>query len=277
MHPILFRFDFLNYNLHTYGPLLALGFIAALFWGRYAAKKAGFDPIHVSDLLVWAILGGILGARSLYVLIHLEEFSNPLDIFAVWKGGLVYYGGFLGGATGGIFYCRRHKLNILSFADIIMPALMLGQAIGRWGCLMAGCCYGKVISPDSPLGIAFPIKEDSLIPPQFQNPDMGNPTNFLHPAQIYMSLNALVIWLILWAFLSKRKSYGQVTGLFLIFYGITRSILELVRGDFGERVYYAALSTSQWVSVPVLLFGVYLVVTARKRPLEKVIETESKK
>lgn len=265
MQPILYDFGF--YKLHTYGVMLAFGFLAALFFCRFEARRINAHPNVMSDLLVWAIGGGILGARVLYMAIHPEEFTGILSFFAIWKGGLVYYGGFIGGCLGAYIFARRNKIHYLDLCDLGTPALMLGQGIGRWGCLMAGCCYGREVDAEFPLGIAFPAKTDSLIPVELQNIDMDQATHWLHPSQLYMAFNGLLLWIVLWIFLRRRKHRGLVTGLFLILYAASRSIIENFRGDVGERVFFGPLSTSQWVSVPVLLIGVALLLTCRSRPV----------
>ncbi|MHC4946562.1 MAG: prolipoprotein diacylglyceryl transferase [Planctomycetota bacterium] len=265
MHPILYDFGF--YKLHTYGLMLALAFLAALIFCRIEAKRIGAKPALMSDLLLWALGGGILGARLLYMIIHPEEYTGLLSFFAIWKGGLVYYGGFIGGVLGSYIFARRNKIHFMDLCDLATPSLMLGQAIGRWGCFMAGCCYGREVGPDFPLGVAFPAKPDSLIPPALQNTDPAHAEHFLHPAQLYLSINGLIIWLLLWFVLRRRKCRGVVTGLFLVCYALSRSILETFRGDASERVFFGPLSTSQWVSVPILLLGIYLLATCRKRIL----------
>ncbi|MFH2001405.1 MAG: prolipoprotein diacylglyceryl transferase [Planctomycetota bacterium] len=265
MHPILYDLGF--YKLHTYGVMLALGFLAALFFCRHESRRINVNPNLMSDLLVWALGGGILGARILYMAIHPEEYTGLLSFFAIWKGGLVYYGGLLGGCIGGYIFARRNKIPYIDLCDLATPALMLGQAIGRWGCLMAGCCYGREVDACFPLGIAFPAKPDSLIPLDLQNPDPNQITHWLHPSQLYMSFNGILLWFVLWMVLRHRKYRGQVTGLCFVLYAISRSIIENFRGDVGERVFFGPLSTSQWVSVPILLVGVILLVTCRRRPV----------
>lgn len=265
MHPVLYDFGF--YKLHTYGLMLALAFLAAMVYCRFEAKRIQVKPALMSDLLLWALGGGILGARLLYMIIHPDEYTGLLSFFAIWKGGLVYYGGFIGGVIGSYIFARRNKINFIDLCDLVTPGLMLGQAIGRWGCFMAGCCYGKEVNAEHPLGVAFPASKDSLIPQTLQNPDIAHPEHFLHPTQLYLSINGIVLWLILWFIFRKRTCRGQVTGFFLIFYAITRSALETFRGDMGERGSYGPLSTSQWVSVPILLLGLYLLVTCRSRRL----------
>jgi len=240
MHPILFDLGF--YKIRFYGLMLALGFLAALIFCRFESKRIRVKPMLMSDLLIWTLIGGIVGARLLYMII------------------------FLGGVTGAYLFARSKKISFIDLADLATPALMLGQALGRWGCFMAGCCYGKVVDADFPLGVAYPVDPDSLIPPALQNPDMAHPTHFLHPSQLYLSANGLILWLILWFLLRRRTCRGQVTGAFLILYAATRSFFGIFRGDAAERVFYGPLSTSQWVSVPVMLIGIYLLATCRKRP-----------
>jgi phosphatidylglycerol:prolipoprotein diacylglycerol transferase len=275
MHPLLFEIDLGElgaFPLRTYGALLALGFLAALIFARFESKRIGVNPVVIADLLIWVLGGGIIGARLLYVIIHPEEFPDLVAVITLWKGGLVYYGGFIGGTLGGILFARKNKINILDLADLSMPAAMLGQAIGRWGCFMAGCCYGKEAGPEFPLGVPFPEVDGSLIPLHLQNTDPAHPEHFLHPTQIYMSVNALMLWLILWFVLRHRKHRGLVTGLFLVLYAVSRSSLEVLRGDYAERVFYGPLSTSQWTSVPILLFGLYLLFTCKKRPVPTRLE-----
>lgn len=265
MHPVLYDFGF--YKLHTYGLMLALAFLAALMFCRYESRRIGIKPVLMSDLLLWALGGGILGARILYMVIHPDEYTGLLSFFAIWKGGLVYYGGFIGGVAGSYLFARRNKIPFIDLCDLVTPGLMLGQAIGRWGCFMAGCCYGKEAEPGFPLGVAFPENPDSLVPRALQNPDTAHPEHLLHPIQLYLSINGIVLWLVLWFILRKRRYRGTVLGFFLIFYAISRSVLENFRGDAAERGFYGPLSTSQWVSVPILLLGIALLLTLKKRPV----------
>lgn len=323
MHPILYDFGF--YKLHTYGVLLALGFLAALILGRIEAKRMGIKPAIISDVLIWVLGFGILGARIVYVIIHPEDLSS---FFAIWKGGLVYYGGFIGGTVGGILFALRRKVSVLDLADLAMPCAMLGQFIGRWGCFMAGCCYGKA-TKDSPPGVAFPASPDSLIPPTSQNLDLeqferlkelkglpefekfdglslseqlyevnkldpsmaerweelqflnkcADPDHavYLHPTQVYMSLNALILFILLWILLRRRKYRGVVVSAFCLLYAVSRFLIELVRGDAMERGYQGPLSSSQWISVFIVLFGIYLFWTRRRRPVPDTSAPEEEK
>ncbi len=274
MHPIIF--DFGAFPLRTYGVMLALGFLCAFIFARLQAKRVGIDSNSIPDLLIWVFVGGILGARLLYVAIHREEFDNPLLVFAIWKGGQVFYGGFIGGFLAGILFARRRKINVLDLADLSMPATLLGLTFGRWGCFMAGCCYGKIVDPGFPLGVAFPRIAHTLIPPVCQNADPAHPTCFLHPIQLYSSANAFILFLIVWFMLRRRTHRGVVTGAALVLYAVTRSIIELWRADTVERVYYFGLSTSQWFSIPILLAGLYLLVSSRRRPVPPVAAEKAK-
>ena len=152
-------------------------------------------------------MASLLGARLLYVLIEYKYFiDNPLEAFKIWKGGLVFYGGMIAAMAAGLIYIRKHDMPLWRVGDIVAPSLAIGQAIGRWGCFFAGCCYG--VKTDVPWAITF------------TNPKSLAPLDIpLHPTQIYLSLNALVIFgILMW--LLKRKSFdGQV----LWTYGILRN------------------------------------------------------
>jgi phosphatidylglycerol:prolipoprotein diacylglycerol transferase len=248
MHPILFKI--FGFEVHSFGFMVALGFLAGYFWMRYSAEKTGENPDRIADLSLWVLLSGIIGARLLFVLVHLDQYRNkPLEIIMIWKGGLVLYGGLLAAIIAGAWIVRKKDMNFLRTADVVMPCTMLGLAIGRWGCLMVGDCYGR-IAQDLPWAIRFPDVPGSLMDPGL----IGQP---LHPTQIYMSLNAIVIFVILTLVLRKRRFEGQVFFLCLILYSITRSIIELFRGDNVERGYLGPLSTSQWISLFVVIFAIW--------------------
>ena len=269
MHPVLFKV--LGYEIHSFGFMVALGFLAGDFWMRLTARKLGEDPDKIADISLLVLLSGIVGARLLYVLVHLDEYSSkPLEVVMIWKGGLVLYGGLIASMIAGYFLVKARRLNFLNTADVCMPCVMLGLVIGRWGCLLVGDCYGRIAS-NLPWAIRFPgqevpglpeklipVKEGCLIPPDLLNQP-------LHPTQIYMSLNALLIFIILVLVLRKRRFKGQGFFLCLILYSISRGIIELFRGDNVERGYLGPLSTSQWIGIVVVVFALYQYITRMAR------------
>ena len=169
-----------------------------------------------------------------------------------WKGGLVFYGGLLASVIFAWYYINKHQLPLWKLADVLAPSLALGQAIGRWGCFFAGCCYG--IRTDVPWAITFSDPK-SLAPLDVA----------LHPTQIYLSLNSLIIFGIL-LFLRKHKSFdGQVFWAYGILYSIGRFIIEYFRGDDRGFAVQNFLSTSQFIGIFILLFSITMWMRLRSR------------
>ena len=141
MHPILFEFGFLK--IFTYGLMVATGFLFAILFASSKAKEEGLDPQKILDLCFYVMISALVGARLLYVVVEYRYFlTNPLEAFKFWKGGLVFYGGLILGVLVSLWYLKRHRMPMWKTADLLAPSIALGQGIGRWGCLFAGCCYG---------------------------------------------------------------------------------------------------------------------------------------
>lgn len=155
MHPELFSLPFLNIAIPSYGAMLGLGFLTALWVARRRSRQAGENPDHITNFATVALVAGIIGARLMYVLHDWSYFlENPKEVFAVWSGGLEFLGGVIGALLVMILYWRAKKLNVLKFLDILAPALMLGLAFGRMGCFLNGCCFGGLC--ELPWAIRFP-------------------------------------------------------------------------------------------------------------------------
>lgn len=253
MHPVLVEFGF--FRIFTYGLLVASGFFFAILLASHQSKKEGLDPQTILDLCFYILLSAILGARILYVVVEYKFFlTSPLDVFKVWKGGLVYYGGLILAGCFSVYYLRKKQLPIWKVADILAPSIALGQSIGRWGCFFAGCCYG--VKTDVPWAITF------------HDPLSLAPLNVpLHPTQIYLSLNALLIFaFLLW--LRKRKSFdGQLFWTYGVLYSIGRFVIEYFRGD--DRGYFGLLSTSQFIGIFSLALSAFMWANLRHK--QKVI------
>jgi phosphatidylglycerol:prolipoprotein diacylglycerol transferase len=259
MWPVIFEVPGTSIRLYSFGLMVALGFLAANAWVLRRAEREGLERDKVSGVLVSALLVGIVGARLLYVAINWDEFAgSPLGFFRIWQGGLVWYGGLLAAFPFGVWAILRKRLPLWRTADLVVTGLMLGLAIGRIGCLLAGDDYGEVT--DVPWAIVFPDHPRSLLPQEL----VGKP---LHPTQIYMSLNGLFLFGIGNLVRSRRRFDGQTTFTLTLIYAFTRSFIELYRGDV-ERGIAFGLSTSQWISIPVALVSVaMLVVLARRNRL----------
>jgi phosphatidylglycerol:prolipoprotein diacylglycerol transferase len=247
MHPILFQLGPLT--LRTYGALIALAFLAALRMSKWAVQLRGIPEKFLMDLSIILVFSGILGARLFYVLLNWRYYSeHVLDSFKVWEGGLVFYGGFLIAAVAGVFYCRKYKISVPVMADCVAPALAMGQAIGRWGCFFAGCCYGKPTL--LPWGVRF--KDPASLAPLDIN---------LHPVQIYEALGNVAISLILWRRLMKKPEApaGQIFWLYILLYGVLRFAMELLRGD-DRGPMWADLYPSQIIAVIAILVSSSLLI-----------------
>lgn len=263
MWPILFEIPGTPIRLHSFGLMVALGFIAANTWAVRRAAREGLDGTFIGNLTVWLLLSGLAGARLFYILLNWSHFQGSLlAFFKIWEGGLVFYGGPIVAFPVGYWYVTRRIRPDWRIADILVTSVFLALSIGRIGCLLAGDDFGKIT--DVPWAIHFPDNPDSLIPREL----IGKP---LHPTQIYLSLNAMALFLIGRALLSRRRFPGQVAGILGILYAFTRSAIELVRGDV-ERGIFLGISTSQWVSIPILLASIGLLLwrSRHKEPPDAV-------
>jgi phosphatidylglycerol:prolipoprotein diacylglycerol transferase len=252
MHPILLQIGSLK--LYTYGLFVALGFITAIWFTKRNAKFYGVPDQIVSDLFFTVLISALAGARILYILINLDAYKNNLlDVFKIWNGGLVFFGGFLGGALGAIIFLRIKKMDIWKTADVIAPGLALGHSVGRFGCFFAGCCYGKTC--DLPIALTF------------TNPDSLAPLNVpLHPTQLYMIASNFVLFLILLA-IQRRKSFNGIVFLsYIMLYSLFRSIIEFFRGDFRGNFIFDFLSLSQGIGLLVSCVALrFMIIKLRAR------------
>ena len=253
MFPILIEFGF--FKIFTYGLLVATGFLVAILLASSRAEKEGLDSQKVLDLCFYVMVSALLGARLLYVIVEYRYFlDSPLEIFKFWKGGLVFYGGLILGVLISLWYLKRNQMPMWKTADLLAPSIALGQLIGRWGCFFAGCCYGK--KTDVTWGITF-TDPRSLAPLEIS----------LHPTQVYLSLNAVFIFIFL-MWLSKRKVFdGQILWSYGILYSIGRFLIEYFRGDDRGFPVEQVLSTSQFVGVFIFSFSAFMLLTLYRNSL----------
>ena len=249
MHPILFRFPFGDLALHGYGLMMALAFLAGIFWVKREALRKGQDPAKALDLVFYAIIAGVLGSRLLHLAIADRDrfFSNPLILFKVWEGGLVFYGGLIGAMIVSFWFFRRHRLPALVYCDIFIPAVSFGHALGRLGCFMSGCCYGRPTTGSPWYAVIFPNNPDSFAPP-------GIP---LYPTQLMESGAEFVTFCILLLIRRKQRFDGQLLASYLMIYAVVRGFVEYFRGDVVRGfVIDPWLSTSQGISVIMFFVGI---------------------
>ena len=145
-----------GWPIHSYGLMLVVAFYSAYFIARWRARREGIDPERMTDILLIAAVSGIVGARVLYIIQYRDQIKGVLDFFAIWKGGLVFYGGLILAIISLSIYVARKKLPLWKVADAAAPAIMIGLAIGRIGCFLNGCCWGERAEDNFPLAVRFP-------------------------------------------------------------------------------------------------------------------------
>jgi phosphatidylglycerol:prolipoprotein diacylglycerol transferase len=248
-----------SFYLPTYGVMLAIAYLTAIAVLRRKARREGLPEQKILDLSIYVLGAAILGAKLLLVIVDLRA-GQRITLMGVLRSGGVFYGGLVCATAVGIWYMRRHHLPAWKIADMGAPAIALGEAIGRWGCFAAGCCWGK--EWHGPWAVTFTDP--------FTAENVGTPLNQpLHPTQIYLSINAFLIFLALqWAY--RRKSFdGEVFWLYVLLYAITRSILEIWRGDAVRGFLIpGVLSTSQFLGILAALFSLGMLFYLSKRPRE---------
>ena len=242
-------------TVHWYGVFLAIGFLVGLWTASRRGLKGGVSPERILDSGVWLIVGAVIGARLLYVITYWEQSfaGRPfVEVFMVHHGGLVYYGGLIGACLGFILYAWIKKLDLWKMADVMAPSISLGYAIGRNGCLMNGCCFGR--ATDVPWCVHFPADHET-----------GGVC--VHPTQVYESIMALGLYVFL-AWLFRRKKFdGQVFAAYLMGYAAARGFVEFFRGDYTVHYLGQWATQAHLISFGIFAAGVviYVVLSRKKR------------
>ena len=256
MHPVAFNIG--SFPVYWYGIMMAFAFLVGLWTASRRCLRDGIAPDTILDLGPWLIVGVIVGARIVYVTTYWqEEFAGkPIwEIFMI-RHGVVFYGGFLGASLACILYVWRKKLPLWKLADALAPSIALGYVFGRIGCLLYGCCYGRACDPNLPWAIRYP--------PGHETHPVGHPATPVHPTQIYDSLLNLALYLGL-AWLYRRKKFdGQIFATYLMCYAVTRSFVELYRGDYTSLHIHGGLTPAHLISIGILLAGVGLFLFQRR-------------
>jgi phosphatidylglycerol:prolipoprotein diacylglycerol transferase len=219
MHPVLMTIG--SFTLYSYGFMLALGVLAGTMLNCAIAKSNGLSKEQIQSATLWIMLCALLGTRIFYVLIELPEFAaDPVRILYIWEGGMVFYGGLIGGILAALFLARRWKIPVLRLLDNLAPGLALGQSLGRIGCFLAGCCYG--------------ISYQGWGAVVFTDPRSLAPRNLpLFPSQLFEAGAMLLITVALLACWKKRGGRaGRAACLVGILAGVERIAAEQLRGDF---------------------------------------------
>src|SRR6266540_4415043 len=258
MYPRLFEIG--PITVYTYGLLLALAYLGGLQLALVRARQRGLDPTRIMDLGIWIIVSALVGAKAMLLLVEWDHFSkNPSELLSLAQSGGVFYGGLILAVAVALWYLWRHKMPMWTVCDVFAPGIALGHVVGRLGCLMAGCCYGR--PTDLPWGITFTD--------HFANANVGTPLGMaLHPTQLYEAGAELLVLIFLLTTEKRGRPFaGRTFWSYMFLYGVSRFIIEIYRGDPRGFVLGGALSTSQFISVLLVpLSLIMLVILSRRAP-----------
>ncbi|OYY95213.1 MAG: prolipoprotein diacylglyceryl transferase [Hydrogenophilales bacterium 28-61-23] len=242
--------------VHWYGLMYVAAFAAFILLGRRRIRtqpESRWSAEELDDLLLWGVLGVVLGGRLGQILFYEPDyyFSHPAEIIAVWKGGMAFHGGLIGVLIALAWHARKYQRKFLEVGDFVAPLVPLGLMFGRIGNFINGELWGRAADPALPWAMVFPQVDD--LP--------------RHPSQLYQAgLEGLLFFILLWWYSSRRHPVGAVSGAFLIGYGVFRSLGEFFRspdaGIFGQSY---VVSMGQWLSLPMILIGIWLLWRAHKQ------------
>lgn len=243
MHPFVHIFGF---SIPSYGIMTALAYGAGLYYCYKHQARLGFPKDKIFDLIFWLIIGALIGGKIFYIWFNYDTFSASGLIEKI-RYGFVFYGGFLGGFVVGVIWLKKHKKPLLPTMDFFAVPLALGHAIGRIGCFLAGCCYGKIAH--NFLGVKYTDPE-SLVPEHLHDVS-------LYPVQLMESVLVLILFFVLFRFYKKPHRNGVIFAGYLLGYGIIRFALEYFRfDDRGAGLF--GLSPSQTIAVIMIIASLFL-------------------
>ncbi len=243
--------------VHSYGVMLLIGLAAGVWWLTRSGRTHGFNLEDWIDFALVILLSGVVGARLLYVLLHLPEYSSaPMTILSVWQGGLAFHGGVAGATVAGYVFARARKISFPLLVDLSAPALALGYAFARIGCFLNGCCYGT--ESHLPWAVTFPSGTEASAG--------GFPR---HPTQLYASAASFIIFLILTKLQPRIKVRGNLFLSYLLLYSIYRFIVEFFRRGATANVFgpLSPLTEAQTASI-IIGLGALVWILVRSRRIE---------
>ena len=245
-------FTIFGRDVAWYGVIITLGMVLACLYVMHRAKQNGIKEDDVLDLALFVIPFGVIGARLYYVIMEIDHYDSLLDVLAIWNGGLAIYGGIIAGGITAFFVAKYKKINILLLLDILAPAVMIGQILGRWGNFMNAEAYGGPTDLPWRMGIHTSFSE-----------------TYVHPTFLYESLWNLLGFLILNFFFKKKQYNGQIFFGYIVWYGFGRFFIEGLRSD-SLYLFGTSIRTSQLVAaLCVLAGGGMLIYKEVKRRISK--------
>jgi phosphatidylglycerol:prolipoprotein diacylglycerol transferase len=255
--------------------MLFFAYVASWFLATWRAQREKIDPELISDLALWLFCGGLIGARVFYVWEYWgSRVHSLLDFFKIWEGGIVFYGSVIGGTVGVFLFRAVRAFPLAAVLDVLAPSIALGIALGRVGCFLNGCCYGDVCDrAQVPWAVTFPRES----PPwyeqvrQGQIPRTAERSLPVHPTQLYSALDGLILLVLLSAYFPLRRRDGEVIGLLMVTYPVSRFLIERLRNDEPEVV--AGLTISQNLSILLFACGVLYWIYLMRQPPSRYADT----
>lgn len=291
MLPQLFKIPFIDVPIHTYGVMIVIGFLLAIYIAYRQCLQIGKYADDVLDFGFWALVGGMLGARIVFIMVEWRSFfiDHPFvelghsgvkipSVFAIWQGGLVYFGSIIGGFIAYLIFAKKRSLPTLHVADILVLGVPLAQMFGRLGCIAAGCCWGGNVGANWPIALQFPPGSSAFASlwesasPEVRSymQQMGH-TMPLFPSQLAEAFGTALLFFVLYFIARHKRFHGQVLLSYAVLYSILRSILEIFRGDVGRGfVIEGILSTSQFISLVVVLASLIAMWWIHRKSKEHV-------
>lgn len=255
MRQVLFTIPiFGGLKVFGYGAMLVLAFVGSTWMATSRARRERLDPNVIMDMAFWVFLVGLIGARLFYCIQYWGHgIDSLIEVVQYWKGGIVYYGGILGGVLAFFVYRYFNPFPLRPVMDALAPAIAVGTLFGRLGCFLNGCCFGDFCS--LPWAVSFPAGTDPWKLHRELGLIAGNAARSLpvHPTQIYSALDALILLILLLAYYPLRRRDGEVLGVLMLAYPITRFLIEYLRNDEGN--FFAGFTISQNISIALFLSG----------------------
>ena len=226
------------FTIYSYGLMLVLAFFVSAYLASRQAAKVAINADKVFNLFFFIFIAGIIGSRVFYVLSNLVFYlQHPLEIIMLQHGGMAIFGGIIFGTGFGCLFIKKNKMDLLQTLDLLAPFIALGQGIGRIGCFLNGCCYGKA----SAFGIYSPVSGQVLI-----------------PTQLYSSLLMFLIFFILRYMQNRGHLPGQILYFYFFFYSVKRFFIEFFRND-SQRIFHA-LTLFQLLSLAMFFFSLLMII-----------------
>ncbi|MBL8013285.1 MAG: prolipoprotein diacylglyceryl transferase [Candidatus Omnitrophica bacterium] len=243
MHPVLFVLGPLT--IYSFGFMLAIAVMVCSYLMARDAKRLNVPPETVYDFAFWTAFSGIIGARLFYVALNWGFFmQSPIEIIQIQNGGLAWQGGLIAGIPTAVIYLRRKNLPLLPFLDLASPYVALGQAIGRIGCFLNGCCHGREVS----WGIYVPLYHERL-----------------YPTQIYESVGLFAVFLILKKISARPHFNGEVMIVYLLLAAVLRFSVQFFRYDYDPV--FMGLGIFQWICVGIFIAAILLLQSIKSKKI----------